>query len=54
MQNIKILKYSSNKWITDKNEIIEALRDILINNSTDYSYTKTAANETIKHFNIKL
>jgi len=48
--NIRILKYSTNTWITDAKGIIEALKDI-INGSNDYSYNKSMAEHTLNLIN---
>lgn len=55
MENIRILKYSTNKWLTKENEVMEALRDILINgNRHGYSYNPSMAERTVEYFKIKL
>lgn len=51
---IRILQYSSNNWLTEEQDIINALKDILHNNSADYSYNKSMAQRTVEYFNIKL
>ena len=54
MNNIQILKYSTNIWLTSQTDIKTSLHDILINNSTDYSYNKSCARLTVKKFKIKI
>jgi hypothetical protein len=51
---IRIINWNKKTVITTESEIIEALKDILNNNSTDYSYNRSMALRTKEYFNIKL
>lgn len=53
MKNIRILKYSTNEWLISEKDVKEALKDIIENNSDDYSYNKRMAKYTVNKFNIE-
>lgn len=53
MKNIVIFKYSTGEKLTG-NKAIDALKDIIVNDSKDYSYNFGMAQRTIEYFNIKL
>lgn len=51
--HIRIIHYPTNAIITDLQGITNAVRDILDNNSQDYSYNKHCARLTLKYLNIE-
>jgi hypothetical protein len=53
MKNIVIFKYSTGEKLSGE-KAIEALRDIINNDSKDYSYNFGMAQRTVEYFNISL
>lgn len=53
LNNVQIYQYSTNTWLDSDESKIKAIKDILNNNSKDYSYTRTAAELTVDYYNIK-
>ena len=51
--NVRVLQYSTNKWLTTKEDLRAAFKDIL-EGSQDYSYNKTMVWRTIEYFNFEI